>query len=125
MLAMDFIKANRPDVERAIRDKGVEVDLDALLALEADARGLKTDIDNLRAERNAISNCFKDAAPEQRAELGAKAKAAGAKAAELETQLNDKDAALTAMMLKLPGIPWEGAPVGPDETYNAVVRQEG
>ena len=35
MLAMDFIKSNRADVERAIRDKGVGVDLDALLALEA------------------------------------------------------------------------------------------
>ena len=125
MLAMDFIKSNRADVERAIRDKGVAVDLDALLALESEARGLKTEIDNLRAERNRISDCFKDAAPEERAELGKQAKAAGARASELETQLGEKDAALKVMMLKLPGIPWDGAPVGPDETYNTVVRQEG
>src|SRR5262245_48767522 len=59
MLAMDFIKSNRADVERAIRDKGVDLDLDALLALEAEARALKTEIDNLRAERNRISDCFK------------------------------------------------------------------
>ncbi|MFL6749530.1 MAG: serine--tRNA ligase [Sphingomicrobium sp.] len=122
---MDFIKANRETVENAIRVKGVELDLDTLLALEGEARGLKTEIDNLRAERNALSNCFKDAAPEERAELGAKAKAAGARAAELETRLGEKDSALKAMMLKLPGIPWEGAPVGPDESYNAVIRQEG
>ena len=125
MLAMDFIKANRETVERAIRDKGVQLDVDALLALEADARGLKTQIDNLRAERNRISDCFKDASPEERAELGKQAKAAGAKASELEIELGEKDAALKAMMLKLPGIPWEGAPVGPDETFNTVVRQEG
>jgi seryl-tRNA synthetase len=73
MLAMDFIKSNRADVERAIRDKGADVDLDALLALEAEARAMKTEIDNLRAERNRISNCFKDAAPEERAKLGAEA----------------------------------------------------
>jgi seryl-tRNA synthetase len=125
MLAMDFIKANRDTVERAIRDKGVDLDLGALLALEGDARGLKTEIDNLRAERNMISNCFKDAAPEERAELGAKAKAIGARIAELEPQQADKDAALKALMLKLPGIPYEGAPVGSDETFNTVVRQEG
>ena len=125
MLAMDFIKANRADVERAIRDKGVDVDLDALLALEAEARALKTEIDNLRASRNAISARFKDAAPEEKAALGAEAKAAGARASELEAELGDKDAALKAMMLKLPGIPWEGAPVGPDESFNTVVRQEG
>ena len=125
MLAMDFIKANRETVERAIRDKGVDLNLDALLALEAEARALKTEIDNLRAERNAISNCFKDAAPEERAGLGAKAKAAGARASELEAELADKDSALKGLLLKLPGIPWEGAPVGPDETFNTVVRQEG
>ena len=57
MLAMDFIKANRETVERAIRDKGVNLDLDQLLALEGEARSLKTEIDNLRASRNAISAC--------------------------------------------------------------------
>jgi len=125
MLAMDFIKSNRADVERAIRDKGVAVDLDALLALEAEARGLKTEIDNLRAERNRISDCFKDASPDERAELGKRAKAAGTRASELEVTLDEKDSALKALMLKLPGIPWEGAPVGPDESFNTVVRQEG
>ncbi|HVJ71581.1 MAG TPA: serine--tRNA ligase [Sphingomicrobium sp.] len=125
MLAMDFIKANRDTVERAIRDKGVSLDLDQLLALDVEARSLKTEIDNLRAERNAISARFKDAAPEEKASLGAQAKAAGARASELEAELGDKDAALKALMLKLPGIPWDGAPVGPDESFNTVVRQEG
>jgi seryl-tRNA synthetase len=125
MLAMDFIKSNRADVERAIRDKGVGVDLDALLVLEAEARALKTEIDNLRAERNAISACFREAAPEEKAALGARAKAAGARASELEVELAEMDSALKAMMLRLPGIPWDGAPVGPDETFNVVVRQEG
>lgn len=125
MLAMDFIKSNRADVERAIRDKGVDVDLDALLALDAEARALKTEIDNLRASRNAISARFKDAKPEEKAALGAEAKAAGAKASEIEEQLGGKQEALGALMLKLPGIPWEGAPVGPDESFNTVIRTEG
>jgi len=125
MLAMEFIKSNRPDVERAIRDKGADVDLDALLALEAEARALKTEIDTLRASRNAISARFKDAAPEAKAKLGAEAKAAGARASEIEAELGAKEAVLKAMMLRLPGIPWEGAPVGPDESFNTVVRQEG
>jgi seryl-tRNA synthetase len=125
MLAMDFIKSNRADVERAIRDKGVDVDLDALLALDGEARALKTEIDNLRASRNAISARFKDAKPEEKAALGAEAKAAGAKASEIEQQLGGKQDALNAMMLRLPGIPWEGAPIGPDESFNTVIRTEG
>jgi seryl-tRNA synthetase len=122
---MDFIKSNRADVERAIRDKGVDVDLDALLALDGEARALKTEIDNLRASRNAISARFKDAKPEEKAALGAEAKAAGARASELEVQLGEKQAALNALMMRLPGIPWEGAPVGPDESFNTVIRTEG
>ena len=34
-LGMDFVKANRAAVEKAIRDKEVELDLEALLALFA------------------------------------------------------------------------------------------
>lgn len=125
MLALDFVKANRETVERAIRDKGVELDLGALLALDGEVRAAKTEIDRLRAERNSLSARFKDATPEQRAELGRQAKEAGARASALEADLSAKEAALRAMMLKLPGIPYEGAPVGPDETYNLVIRTVG
>jgi seryl-tRNA synthetase len=125
MLGMEFIKANREAVERAIRDKGVELDLDALLALEGEVRGLKTKIEGLRAERNAISARFQGASPAEKADLGAKAKKAGADAGELETRLDERETALKGLMLQLPGIPWDGAPVGPDESANTVVRTEG
>jgi seryl-tRNA synthetase len=125
MLAMDFIKANRATIEQAIRDKGVELDLGALLALDGEVRALKTEIEALRAERNAISAQFPKAAPEEKAELGRKAKEAGTRAGELEEQLGAKDSALKALMLQLPGIPWEGAPVGPDDSFNHVIRKHG
>jgi seryl-tRNA synthetase len=125
MLALDFIKANRETVERAIRDKNVDLDLDALLALDGEVRAAKTGIDRLRAERNAVSAKFKDAKPEEKAELGKQAKEAGARASALEADLSDKEAALKALMLKLPGIPFEGAPVGPDESFNTVIRTVG
>jgi len=125
MLGLDFVKANRDAVERAIRDKNVGLDLEGLLALDADVRALKTEIDRLRAERNAVSAKFKDATPEQKAELGRQAKGAGARASELENDLGGKEGELTALMLKLPNIPYEGAPVGPNETANIVIHQEG
>src|SRR5213595_3873249 len=125
MLAMDFVKANRETVERAIRDKGVDLDLGQLLSLDAEVRAAKTQIDQLRAERNAVSAKFKDATPEEKAELGRQAKEAGARASEIESGLEAKDAELKALMLKLPGIPYEGAPVGPDESFNTVIRTEG
>jgi seryl-tRNA synthetase len=125
MLGLDFIRANRAAVEKAIADKAVTLDLDNLLSLDADVRALKTEIEALRAERNAISAGFKSAAPEERAELGRKAKEAGARAGELENHLAEKQGLLTGLQMRVPNIPWDGAPVGPDETFNTVVRREG
>jgi seryl-tRNA synthetase len=125
MLALDFVRANRETVERAIRDKGVALDLDDMLGLDAQVRALKTEIETLRAERNAISAQFPKAAPDYKAELGRKAKEAGARISTLEDQLAGEEAALKALMLQLPGIPYEGAPVGPDESYNVVIRTVG
>ena len=125
MLGLDFIRTNLETVEKAIRDKGVNLDLDSLIMAAAEVRHLKTEIEGLRAERNSISASFKDAAPEDRATLGAKAKEAGAKAGEFEKRLGEKEEFLNALLMRVPNIPWEGAPIGPDETFNTVVRKEG
>ena len=125
MLGLDFIRTNLEAVERAIIDKGANLDLDALIMAAAEVRHLRTQIDNLRAERNSISASFKDAAPEERAALGAKAKEAGAKAGEYEKRLGEKEDFLNSLLMRVPNIPWEGAPVGPDESFNTVVREEG
>ncbi len=125
MLSLQFVRDNRQLVDRAITAKNVRLDVDALLALDAEVRGLKTEVDNLRRLRNEISARFKTVDPGERPALGAQAKEAGARAAEIEAMLAEKQADLQALMLRLPGIPWRGAPVGPDENSNIVVRQEG
>ena len=125
MLGLDFIRAERAAVEKAIEVKGVDVKVDDLLSLDGEVRALKTEIEALRAERNAISARFKDVAPEERAELGRQAKEAGARAGELENDLAEKQGVLTGLLMLVPNIPWDGAPVGPDESFNTVVRQEG
>ncbi len=125
MLSMDFVKENRETVERAIRDKGVDLDLGQLLALDVEIRASKTEIERLRAERNAISAQFPKASPEEKAELGRQAKDAGARASELEVGLAVKEAELKELMLRLPGIPYEGAPIGPDESFNTIIRTVG
>ena len=125
MLALDFVKANRETVERAIRDKGVVLNLDDLFALDTQVRAIKTEAEALRAERNAISAQFPRAAPEEKADLGRRAKEAGVRISKLEAQLAGEESALKVLLLQLPGIPYQGAPVGPDETYNEVIRTVG
>ena len=125
MLGMDFIKANREAVERAVEVKNVGIEIADLFALDGEVRALKTEIEGLRATRNEISSRFKDAAREEKAELGRQAKQAGAKAGELENDLAEKQALLTSLLMRVPNLPYQGAPVGPDESFNTVIRHEG
>jgi seryl-tRNA synthetase len=125
MLNLNFIRESSATVRQAIADKGVALDLDSLLALDGAVRELKSRADGLRQHRNAISDGFRDAPPEERPALGDKAKAIGAEISALEAELGEKQAALDSLLLRVPNIPWQGAPVGPDETANVVVRREG
>jgi seryl-tRNA synthetase len=125
MLGIDFIKTNRDAVQRAAEAKGVDLDIRELLALDTQIRALKTEAEALRAERNAISARFKDAGSEEKAELGKKAKEAGARASQIEEQIGKEQEVLRALMLRVPNIPYEGAPVGPDESSNIVIKTVG
>jgi seryl-tRNA synthetase len=125
LLSLNFIRDNREVVEKAIAEKNVKLDLGRLLALDAEVRAMKSEVDELRRQRNELSASFKSADPSERPALGARAKEMGARAGEIEAALGEKQAEMDALMLRLPGIPWSGAPVGPDESFNVVVRQEG
>jgi len=125
MLSLHFIRENIDQVRRAVGEKNVALDLDSLLALDGDVRELKTRVDTLRRQKNEISDGFRTASPEDRPALGQRAKAVGAEIGEAESSLAEKQAELDALMLRVPNIPWEGAPVGPDESFNTVVRTEG
>ena len=125
MLSLHFIRENIDLVRRAVGEKNVALDLDSLLALDGDVRELKTRVDTLRRQKNEISYGFRTASPEDRPALGQRAKAVGAEIGEAESSLAEKQSELDALMLRVPNIPWEGAPVGPDESFNTVVRTEG
>jgi seryl-tRNA synthetase len=125
MLSLQFIRDHPDAVRKAAEAKNAPLDLDRLLAADAEVRALKTRIEDLRRQRNEISASFKTANPSERPALGATAKAFGAEATEAEAALGERSAELEAQMLRVPNIPWEGAPVGPDETFNTVVRTEG
>ena len=125
MLSLNFVREQRDVVTAAIAAKRVGLNLDRLLGLDEEVRKARGALDALRAERKRVSDGFKDAAPEDRPALGARAKAIGAEISAGEAVLAGQEAELRALMLQLPAIPWKGAPVGPDEASNVVVRTEG
>lgn len=125
MLSLQFIRENPDAVSAAIAAKGVALDVDALLQLDSEVRNLKRSVEERRQERKELSGHFPKTPPGQQDELRSKVNVIAATISTLEDELQFRELALQALLLRVPNIPWEGAPVGPDEAANVVVRQEG
>ncbi len=125
MLDIKFIRENPEIVRRALEQKGGTLNLDELLALDRQVMELKRKTEQLQAERNANARAASKARPEERAALIEKGKEIGKKLAELEPQLRELESQLKDLLYLTPTIPWEGAPVGPDDSFNVETRVHG
>ena len=59
MLDINFIRENKADVERAIKEKRYKVSLDELLKLDDERRELLKKVEDLRREKNSIASEIK------------------------------------------------------------------
>ncbi|WP_276299295.1 serine--tRNA ligase [Halorussus lipolyticus] len=130
MLDRNYIRENPDEVRAALEQKGVtDVDFDRILELDEEWRDLKARGDDLRHERNEVSDKIgelkqagehdeADEAIERSQELKAEIEEIEDRAAELEETLEKE-------MLRLPQIPSEEVPVGDSEDENVERRREG
>lgn len=126
MLDMELIRSDPGYVRAALLKRTDDVDLDPILEADALRRKLTTEVDTARAERNR-----------QAKEIG-KLKASGADTAEAQRQagalgdqvtamqaaLTEADKTLHDLLMELPNLPDDRAPVGGKEA-NQVVRTWG
>ena len=125
MLDLKFIRENPEIVRKALEEKAGTLNLDELLVLDKQVSELKRQTEGLQAERNANARAAGKSKPEQRAALIEKGKAIGNQLAELEPQLRELEGKLKGLMYLTPTVPWEGSPVGPDDSFNVETRVHG
>ena len=129
MLSRQFVREHPEEVRRALETKGVDVDLDRILDVDAEWRELKATGDDLRRQRNEVSSeigelkregeeAAAEAAIERSSELKAELEGVESRAEELEAELE-------AALLELPNPPHPDAPVGEDESDNVEVERWG
>jgi seryl-tRNA synthetase len=118
MLDIKFIRDNAEKVKKAITDKGVNLDLDQLLELDARRRALLAETETLRATKNAVSKEMPQLKEAERKVKILEMQEVDSKQAELETHLKQVDSEYDALMLVVPNIPSPESPVGTDETAN-------
>ncbi|MBV9444592.1 MAG: serine--tRNA ligase [Streptosporangiaceae bacterium] len=125
MLDRRFIRENPDAVKAAVRIKGIDLDVDELLDIDSQVRKLQHELDQGQARRKSSSKEFAKADDARRAQLRAEAIELDEHLKALREQLNEANSELHALLLLTPTIPWEGAPVGPDESANVIIRTHG
>src|SRR6266566_6595962 len=125
MLDKRFIRDNPDVVKEAIRVKGIDLDVDELLHLDQLARKLQFEVDEAQARRKEFARQFAKADEGRRAELRAEHEDSDRQLRELRERLAETSARLQDLLLLTPTIPWDGAPVGADESANVTVKTWG
>ncbi|MGH3871714.1 MAG: serine--tRNA ligase [Pseudonocardiaceae bacterium] len=125
MLDRRFIRENPDAVREAAQLKGVQLDVEELLRLDALVRTKQGEFDDAQRERHEITAEFKRADESRRAQLKEASAELDRRQKHIREALEDASTRLAALMLITPTIPWSEAPVGLDESANKVVKVWG
>ncbi|AZH24148.1 serine--tRNA ligase [Haloplanus aerogenes] len=131
MLSRQYLRENPDVVRRNLEDRGMadDVDLDRLLEIDEEWRSLKSEGDDLRHERNQVSDKIgrlkgegKDEEAEEAIERSQELKA---RLEEVEARADELEAELEAGLMEIPNVPHDDVPVGEDESDNVEKRRHG
>ncbi len=120
MLDINFIRQNPEKVKEGCRNKNVNVDISELLKLDKRRREILKEIEELRHQRNIISE-KKELSEEEKAKarsLKEKIKIQEGEFKKIEKEFNN-------LMLLVPNPPFGDVPKGKDESGNLAVKKVG
>lgn len=113
MLDIKFIRENLELVEKSAKERGYNVDIKALIALDDKRKTTLATVEDLRRERNDIAGKMKGGKPEPA--LIERGKAVKAELASLEEELNTIEAEFTKALKTVPNIIFPDVPLGGEE----------
>ena len=123
MLDIQFIRNNPELVREKSKQKGYDIDVSQIVALDEERRHLITKIEELRAKRNSHADQLKASKPSQeQIELGKQIKA---ELSELEAKAQPLDEKFFALLKSVPNMPIPSVPVGLSEDENVVIKVVG
>lgn len=127
MLDLKFIRENTGAVKKAIKDRGMTLDINKLTSLDSERRTMLTEVEALKNKRNTesreIGNMLRD--KKDASSLKADMKALSQKIKEIDQKVGAISTNLTNMMLEIPNIPDATVPVGPTAKSNKLIKEWG
>ena len=127
MLDIKVIRDQEQKVRQALAARRVNVDLDAVIALDRERRTVHTEVDTLKNKRNVFSKeigALKKAGQDTSAQQQ-NVREIGDRIAALDDKARDIDERLAKALLTIPNIPHASVPEGADAKDNKVVRVHG
>ena len=129
MLDPKFVREHLEDVERALKNRGQEISLDEFRRREAERRQLLTRLEELRHERNTLSQevggLMKAGKQAEAQPLRDRVSALNEERENLEGQAVAQDLWVQDFLLNLPNIPHASVPIGASADDNPVVHSWG
>ncbi|HLB48992.1 MAG TPA: serine--tRNA ligase [Anaerolineales bacterium] len=126
MLDINLVR-NQPDIVRAsMKARRLDAPIDRALELDGQRRSLLTEVEKLKAERNAASKAIsqiKDPA-EKQAKI-AEQKGLGDKIAALDDQVRQVEAELDTLLSGIPNVLDARVPDGDGDSQNVVIKTVG
>ncbi|MHA1549933.1 MAG: hypothetical protein ACTSXV_00585, partial [Alphaproteobacteria bacterium] len=123
MLDKKYILENLDLVKTSAQNKGFIFDSSSFQKLDTEISKLKTDYENLLAEKNKLSKSIPTATDKQK--IIAESKQIGEQAKKLENKLKQEEAVFEDMMLRIPQVHAEGVPIGKTDSENVVIKTLG
>ena len=125
MLDLKFIRENPQAVQDAARVKGVNLKMDELLAADQMLLNLKKKHQAMNEEKNANAKKMKGAKPEERDAIIARGRELNQEIESVKPELEKAEAQLLEILYRVPMIPSDDTPVGPDDSGNRPVKTWG
>ncbi|WP_025023048.1 serine--tRNA ligase [Companilactobacillus nodensis] len=128
MLDIKMIRKDPEWTKNKLASRGVTAEeIDHLLDLDKDRRELLVQTETLKEKRNKVSQGIatkkrnKENADQEIADM----KQVGSDIKEIDAKLEDTEEKMNYILVRLPNIPDDSVPVGPDESYNKEIRKWG
>jgi seryl-tRNA synthetase len=125
MLDRRFIRENPDAVRAAVQVKGINLDVDELLGLDQASRELQRELDDAQTQRKSFAREFAKADEATRARLRSEHDQQDQHLQKVRAELAAVNEKLQSLLLLTPMIPWDGAPIGPDDSANVTIRTWG
>ena len=127
MLSLKYIRENKDYVQESLSNKQSKTDVDKLLELDSQRRHYLQEVEQLRAEKNKVSNTIAELKKAGRVadEEIAAMRSVSEKVKEVETNLHLVENAVRSDIYYIPNIVHSTVPVGKDESENVTVREWG